>query len=156
MVCFLYHIDPWSGIPVNRSLADQILGYMFGFKQVIIDPTGEMQSSVMGFPLIFKSLEEAKAHSELANLKWVYFHAHSKKTLQEYQHPEDNVIYCIGSDWTGLGYSPEELDGDVLRVSAPDPDSDNGEREFHAASILPIIAYDRALKLWQRRHSHMI
>lgn len=155
-VYFLYYIDPWSGIPINRPLADQILGYMFEFKQVIIDPTGKMQSSVMGFPLVLKSLEEAKSRPELANLKWVYFHAHSKKTLQEYQHPEDNVIYCVGSDWTGLGYGPEDLDGDVLRVSAPDPDSDDGEREFHAASILPIIAYDRVLKLWQHRHSHTI
>lgn len=155
-VYFLYHIDPWSGIPINRSLADQILGYMFEFKQVIIDPTGKMQSSVIGYPLVLKSLEEARAHPDLARLKWVYFHAQAKKTLQDYVHPEDEVIYCIGSDSTGLGSSPEDFDGDVLRVAAPDPDSDDGKREFHAASILPIIAYDRALKLWQRRHLHTI
>ncbi len=151
MIYFLYYIDPWSGIPMNRSLADQILGGMFGFLQVIIDPTGEMQSSVMGFPLVLKSLEEAKARPELANLKWVYFHAQATKTLQEYQHPEDNVIYCIGSDSSGLGSGPEDFDGDVLRVAAPDPDRDNGQQEFHAASILPLVAYDRALKMWQQQ-----
>lgn len=150
-VYFLYHIDPWSGIPIDRPLADQILGYMFEFKQVIIDPTGEMQSSVMGYPLVLKSLEEAKAHPDLAKLKWVYFHAQAKKTLQEYKHPEDEVIYCIGSDTTGLSGGPEDFDGDVLRVAAPDPNHDDGKREFHAASILPLIAYDRALKMWQQQ-----
>lgn len=149
-VYFLYHIDPWSGIPINRSLADQILGGMFEYRQVIIDQTGEMKSSVMGYPLVLKSLEEAKAHPDLANLKWVYFHAQAKKTLQEYKHPKDNVIYCIGSDSIGLGGGPEDFDGDVLRVAAPDPDHDDGKREFHAASILPLVAYDRALKLWQK------
>lgn len=139
---------------MNRSLADQILGGMFGFLQVIIDPSGEMQSSVMGYPLVLKSLEEAKAHPDLAKLKWIYFHAHAKKTLQEYEHPKDNVIYCIGSDTTGLGGSPEDLGSDVLRVATPDPDRDDGKREFHAASILPLVAYDRALKMWLASRSH--
>lgn len=154
MVYFLYFIDPWSGIPMNRSLADQILGGMFGYLQVIIDPSGEMQSSIMGFPLVLKSFEEAKARPELANLKWVYFHAQAKKTLQDYVHPEDEVIYCIGSDSTGLGGGPEDFDGDVLRLAAPDPDHDDGMREFHAASILPLVAYDRALKMWQKSLSN--
>lgn len=132
-------------------MADEILGGMFEFKQVIIDASGEMKSSVMGYPLVLRSLEEAKAHPDLANLKWVYFHAQAKKTLQEYKHPKDNVIYCIGSDTTGLSGGPEDFDGDVLRVAAPDPDNDDGNREFHAASILPLVAYDRALKMWQQQ-----
>lgn len=152
MICFLYHIEPSSGIPIDRSLADQILGYMFGFQQVIIDPTGNTRPSAIGFPLVLKTIDEARGHPELSKLKWVYFHAHAKKTLQEYEHPKDNVIYCVGSDWTGLGHDFEELDGDILRVAAPDPDSDDGKREFFAASILPIVAYDRALKLWQHQH----
>lgn len=149
-VYFLYHIEPWSGIPVDRSWADEILGGMFDFRQVIIEPTGEMTSSIMGYPLVLKSLEEAKAHPDLANLKWVYFHAQAKMTLQEYEHPNDNVIYCIGSDTTGLSGGPVDFDGDVLRLAAPDPESNNRNREFHAASILPLVAYDRALKMWQK------
>ncbi len=144
-VYFLYHIDPWSGIPIDRSMADEILGGIFEYKQVIIEPTGEVKSSVLGYPLVLRSLEEAKVHPDLVNLKWVYFHSQAKKTLQEYEHPEDNVIYCIGSDTTGLSGGPEDFDGDVLRL---------GNREFHAASILPLVAYDRALKIWQRQLSH--
>ena len=150
-VYFLYHIEAWSGIPINRSWADQILGGMFGFRQVIIDQSGEMTSSIMGYPLVLKSLDEAMVHPDLAKLHWVYFHAQAKKTLQEYKHPKDNVIYCIGSDTTGLGGGPEDFDGDVLRVAAPDPDHDDGMREFHAASILPLVAYDRDLKMWQQQ-----
>lgn len=147
-IYFLYHIEPWSGIPIDRSLTDQILGSMFEYRQVIIDQTGEMKSSIMGYPLVLQSLEEAKSHPDLNKLKWVYLHAQAKKTLQEYKHPKDNVIYCIGADTTGLGGGPEDFDGDVLRIAAPDPNHDDGKREFHAASILPLVAYDRALKIW--------
>src|SRR3972149_1823522 len=151
MVYFLFHIEP-ANLPIDRAFTAELFGsLMFPAQQVIINQTGEIQPSTEN-QFVFKTFDEARAHPDLANLKWVFFHNRAKKYLQEYGHPEDNVIYCVGSDWMGLGYGPGDLEGDWLRVAAPDPDTDDGIQEYHAATLLPLIAYDRAMKLWQKRH----
>src|SRR3989344_3626760 len=145
MVYFLFHIER-ANIPIDRAFVSELFGsLMFPAQQVIIDSTGEIEPSAQN-PFVFKTFDEARAHPELAKLKWVFFHARAKEYLQEYDHPEDNVIYCVGSDWMGFGHGPGELDGDWLRVAAPDPGRDDGIQEFHAATLLPLIVYDRALK----------
>ena len=152
MICFLYHIDPGTVIPLERPFADQVVGYMFGWQQVIIDPHETFHKSEDKWPLVLRSLEEARQHPWLKDLRWVYLSAGAKNSIQEFEHPDDNIIYCIGSDAYGFG---EDVSmHETLRLFTPDPDKEEHKtREFFTATVLPMVAYDRALKLWQRHHS---
>lgn len=141
-------------MPIDRSYADQIIAYMFGHRQVIIDPTELYPLTTNTVPLILRSFEEARNNPLLKGLKWVYLHPQGDKFLQQYHHPEDNVVYCFGSDWAGLGIHPgDDEKADFLRVAAPDPDEEEEhKREFFAAPLIPMVAYDRAFKNWQKKY----
>jgi hypothetical protein len=68
--------------------------------------------------------------------------------LDEFEHPEDNVVYCIGGDIQGFDYkAPEELPGQKLRLRQPD----GKEKEWRAAMIVPLVVYDRLLYINGRR-----
>ena len=151
MVVVLYHVETYPGVGVDRVLLDYLIGHMYGYQQVIIDPEERWDRRDEQFPLILRSLEEARSSVLLRGLKWVYLQADAEQTLQEYQHPDDDVIYCVGSDVTGLGPVPEGVQG--LRVAIPDPDEELGQaRQFFAMLVIPAVLHDRAYKQWQRRH----
>lgn len=152
MIYFLYHVEPGTAIPLDRSYADQVIGYMFGYNQVIIDPSEMFHKEEHKNPLVLRSLQEAKQHPWLKDLRWIYLSAQGKKSLQEFEHPADNVVYCIGSDAYGFG---EDVSmHETLRLFTPDPDSEEHKtREFFTATVLPMVVYDRAFKIWQHRSS---
>lgn len=153
MICFLYFIEPGSGIPIDRAFADQIISTMFGHKQVVINPNADHEVLDM-FPMVLSTFEQAYQHPWLKPLRWVFLHPEAEALLQDYEHPEDDVIYCIGSDQNGFGgVIPGSLEADFLRVAAPDSNEEIRTRSFHAASILPLVVYDRALKLWLASHA---
>lgn len=153
-VYFLYFIEQGSGIPIDRAFADEIIGTMFGHKQIVIKPNADHEVTDM-FPMVLSTFEQAREHPWLKPLRWVFLHPEAEALLQDYEHPEDNVIYCIGSDQNGFGgVIPGSLEADFLRVAAPDSNEENRTRSFHAASILPLVVYDRALKLWLASRSH--
>jgi hypothetical protein len=150
MIFFLYHLGGVAGLPTDRSHADQILGYMFGYQQVIIDADELFPERKDMTPLILRTVEEAREHPLLKDLRWVLMDPQGKTNLQEYVHPEDNVVYCFGSDWYGHGrdVSMEE----TVRVALPDPDEVYTDRVFFVSTMIPIVAYDRAFKIWRQRH----
>ena len=123
---------------------------MFEHRQVIINPNADHEI-VDRFPMVLSTFEQARQHPWLKSLRWVLMHPRAKMLLQEYGHPEDDVIYCIGSDRDGFGVEPGGIDADFLRLNVG-PDEESKTKEFHAAVVLPAVAYDRALKLWQKRH----
>lgn len=151
MICFLYFIEQGSGIPLDRAFADQIIGAIFEHKQVIIKPDADHEVTDR-FPMVLRTFEQAREHPWLKPLHWVLLHPRSEAFLQDYEHPEDDVIYCVGSDRDGFGIEVNSIDADFLRIAAPDRNEENRTKEFHAISILPIVVYDRALKLWQKQN----
>jgi hypothetical protein len=154
VIFFLYHLGGVAGLPTDRSHADQILGYMFSYQQVLIDAEGLFEERKETTPLILRTVEEARAHPFLKDLRWIYMDPQGRTNLQEFDHPDDNAVYCFGSDWYGHGrdVSMEE----TVRVALPDPDELHTDRVFFVSTMIPIVAYDRALKTWQRRHSSTI
>ena len=138
-------------MPIDRAFADQIIGGMFEHKQVIINPNADHEVTDM-FPMVLFTFEEARQHPWLKPLRWVLLHPQAETYLQDYEHPEDDVIYCVGSDRDGFGVAVNSIDADFLRVAAPDRDEENRTKEFHAAAILSTVVYDRALKLWQKHN----
>ena len=148
-VYFLFYMDSDSPTPFDwQSImvrADQIIS-MYQWKIVIVDPMNHMKNTVSDNPLIVRSLNEALEHPRLKDLTWVWLHPRADRFLQDYVHPDNNVIYCVGSDEIGFdSQSTEDLSGDVLRVWTPD-----SNREYYAETVLQIVVYDRALKLWTK------
>lgn len=149
-IYFLYYLNTDTPSPFDwQSMmirADQVIG-MFQWGQVLVDPDGVHAPHSIWPLVVVRSLNEALAHPLLSKLKWVWLDAKANTTLQEYVHPKDNVIYCIGHDATGFeGRSIGDLPGDKLGVWTPDPN-----REYYAETIIHLVVYDRALKtLWNK------
>jgi hypothetical protein len=145
MVYFLYFVEGHPGLPVQRPFADQIAGYMFGFRQVIIDPNKAFHEEVRHFPLVLRSFEQAREHPLLRDLTWVFLDPYGTVELKDFKHPTEDVIYCFGSDWNGFGEDVVPL-GATVRVDLPGNADPGSRREFFASTLLPIVAYDRVLK----------
>ena len=86
-------------------------------------------------PWYFRSYNEARYSEELRNAHWVYLDEHSGVQLHEYVHPEEDVVYALGSDYDGFGDHIKS--GDVVSV-------EGGQQ--YAAVIAPSVLYDRYLK----------
>ena len=144
-VYFLVYLEGDRGRPFDwpscMVRADQVVG-MFNWNIVYLDMVGQLNQGQEGNPLIVHSLDEALAHPDLMALQWVWLHPKGTDTLQKYEHPSDNVVYCVGSDFVGFDNKEvSELNGDVLRVWTPDPN-----REYYAETVIHLVVYDRALK----------
>ncbi len=141
-IVLFYHEDD-TAIENQWSTIDQWLG-MFNFSTIVIDRVGDFAhvSNVYG------TLDDAWADPQWRSYTWVYMRADDTlPLLDEYAHPADNVIYCVGSDSVGFdGKTDAELNGDVLTIR-----SQQIGRSYYAATIVPIICYDAWLFAATRR-----
>ena len=116
----------------------------FGLLPIIIDRVSKAPKSLPNF----KTVQEAIADDRFSNLEWVWLHPAAKMYLDEYNHPNDGIIYCIGSDFDGFdGMTVDELLGTTLKLRQPV----EREGEWYASLVVPIVAYDRFLYLNGRR-----
>lgn len=114
---------------------------LFGMRGITIDPSGQRKRDTA---LRFASVAEAMASPLLEGLTWVWLDPRGEKYLDEYEHPKDDVVYCVGDDVIGFdGMSFEEIPGEKIKVR------DWGET--FAACVVPMVAYDRHLFLHGRR-----
>ena len=118
---------------MSHPCIDRYIGE-YGMLPIIIDPETAGQSKQVP---IFASVEEA--YTEYKHLKWVWLDANGGVTLDEFTHPEDNVVYAFGSD--AKGFDGFTADGPRVVVR---PFS-----EIYAGMCIPIVCHDRWSKLKQ-------
>lgn len=121
------------------------MAFYHGMETIVIDRKGDMSGSVPRFPTI----DDALADPRFKNLVWVWLSLEkSDKYLDEYIHPEDDVIYCIGSDFDGFdGKNVSKLTGPKLKLRQISKKTG----EWYATTVVPLVAYDRFLYLQGRR-----
>jgi hypothetical protein len=144
MAAYLLYYRETSRVESTNSYMKRMAFY-HGMKTIVIDRKGDMPGSVPRFPTI----NEAMADPRFKDLTWVWLSLEdSDGFLDEYKHPEENVIYCIGSDFDGFdGKDPSKLPGEKLRLRQIEKE----EGEWYATTVIPLVAYDRFLYLQGRR-----
>jgi hypothetical protein len=65
--------------------------------------------------------------------------------LHNFEHPEDNVIYIIGSDSFGIPF-PLDMRNNSKIVSILTPCSNKGEHPIWAIEVATVVGYDRFVK----------
>jgi hypothetical protein len=65
---------------------------------------------------------------------WVYLDSKAEITLNEFEHPKDNVVYVVGDDHEG--FRDEMLRGPSIRIKSR---HDDGRESFAIACLIMII-----------------
>lgn len=117
---------------------------MYGFVPLVIDPSGKWPTERPDLPqLVYRSLADVVAGVErFAGHTFVWLDNKAVQSIDSFEHPQDDVVYCVGSDVNGFGGF--EWEGPRVRVL------DSGDEMF-ANIIVPIVCYDRWLYLNGRR-----
>lgn len=119
----------------------------YGMHYVVIDRQGRWLAKSK-HPWVYPTVDAAIADPDHAGDTWVWLHADADMYLDEFEHPAENVIYCVGSDYDGFdGKSISELPGVKLKLRQPA--SHIGE--WFAGMVTSIVCYDRFLYLNGRR-----
>ena len=63
----------------------------------------------------------------------------AEKTLQEFEHPQNDIIYFVGNDYGGLNYIYNRLE--YIRI-----DNINNHKNLWSHNCIAIALYDRYLK----------
>lgn len=144
MTAYLLYYRETSRVESTNSYMKRVARY-HGMETIVIDRKGDMPGSVPRF----STIDAALADPRFKNLVWVWLALEkSDGYLDEYVHPEDDVIYCIGSDFDGFdGKDPSKLPGPKLKVRQIRKEIG----EWYATTIIPLVAYDRFLYLHGRR-----
>jgi hypothetical protein len=99
-------------------------------------------------PYWFHSIAEAQAHPAFAGYTWVWLTAEGDTYLDEYPHPADNVVYCIGDNV--VGFQGGMGDGPRLKVRPMNPEiPDNAEHP--AELVADILIFDRFMYINGKR-----
>lgn len=122
-----------SRVLAEYSFMMHVLGQS-GFEPIVIDLDASWPDTKCDF--IYTSLAEALVCPRLAGCTWVWFDPDGETILDEYEHPADNVIYCIGSDFTGFGeHAPDPANKMRIRMPEHLP-------VWWAVQCVQIICYD--------------
>jgi len=115
---------------------------MYGFTPLVIDPTGSWPTERPDLPqLIYHSLEDVLVDPRFSGYTFVWLDHNGTEILDEFAHPETDVVYCVGSDIAGF-----------CGIKAPGPRVKLRQvGEFFAAIIVPIVCYDRYLYFQGKR-----
>lgn len=114
---------------------------LFGMRGITIDSSGQGAKRA---ELRFTSVQAALDAPQLQGLQWVWLHPEVETCLDKYEHPADDVVYCVGDDQDGFdGLDPRKLPGCCVCV--------RDWPETFAACVVPLVAYDRHLFLHGRR-----
>ncbi len=136
MIAVLFYNEDVSLIPHQRRLIDAWCA-MAGMTHIMVDKTLTLKQTNGN---VFHTIQDAI--SSFPECEFIFLTEKAEKTLKDYHHTEENVIYCFGSDDDGfqdldlndhLNYKLQRLDG-----------TDN---EWYAATILPIVIADRMVRL---------
>jgi hypothetical protein len=126
--------------PLNKPTINK-WGSSFGMTPIFMDREGLLRPSRS--VKIFRHINEALADPDLAQLTWVWLHSSGDTILDEFDHPKDNAIYCIGSDRVGFERDVSQLPHHHVRLRL--------EGDQYAAIATALTVYDRYLYLIGRR-----
>ncbi len=117
----------------------------YGFSPIVIDKErGDKKGTKNGFT--YSSINYVLKNPKFKNHKWIWMDSKGDKFLDEYEHPKDKAIYCVGSDFGGFeGKDIKKLKGDKIKIRQDEPD------DWFAAMVVPLLVYDRYLYLKGRR-----
>lgn len=114
----------------------------FGVIPIVIDREGPYSKKNPTDYFLYKTLQEAIDDTAHKNDLWVWLDRDGNDFLDEFEHPKDNVVYCIGSDFDG--FQEIEFFGKVLKIRPPTEAADG---EWYAYMALPLVLYDRYLRV---------
>jgi hypothetical protein len=107
---------------------------VYGYVPVVIDPTGTWSTERPDLPqLVYHSLRDVLQDARFHGHTFVWLDHTATVFLDEFTHPADDVVYCIGSDRDGFGGVEWEGPRVKLRLTG----------EFFAAFVVPIVCYER-------------
>lgn len=109
---------------------------MYRVRPVIIDVNG-VQREKDSPPYFFPHLEEAVVHPDFAGHSWVWLDPEATHFWDEVELPRDNVVYCIGDDYTG--FDGFEFEGQRVKLRPPERAFDG---EWYAAMVVPMLLFE--------------
>jgi len=118
---------------------------MFGMIPVVIDRDpkrwNRSQAAIDRLKRVYPVIQDAFSEPEFRGHSWVFLEANaSLQFIDEYSHPPDNVIYCIGSDNVGFdGMTKSELDAQGVRVTLR---TIRPGASYYGSFVVPLVAYD--------------
>jgi hypothetical protein len=124
----LFHLEQ-NAMGRDFAYLDRLLG-MFGMIPIVIDPSIEEERHYGAH--FYPSLADAVFDARWDGFTWVWLDHKGSETLEEFQHPGDDVIYCVGSD--ADGFASDAYSGP--RVRLPD---DMVDDQTYATLIIPVI-----------------
>jgi hypothetical protein len=110
---------------------------LYGGEWVCIHPGGYKTYCGITF------LNLAAAYEAYPEHTWVYLDPKGEITLNEFEHPKDNVVYVVGDDHEG--FKGEMLDGQKVRIES----KHNDGRESFAIACLIMVICNRWSRQWQ-------
>ena len=112
-VIFLFHHEDEDPYPLRLGL--NMMCGMYGYHLMHIDCVGDMLA-VSNEPYI--SLDAALFDPRFYEYTWVFLDHRATKTLDEFTHPVDDVVYVFGSDRNGFDRPTEELPGEIIKLKS--------------------------------------
>lgn len=113
----------------------------FGFEPAVVDTLGAFKGLPGQYPIKLESFDAAMA--QFSDHQWVCLDPDGDTILDEYAHPDDSVIYAIGSNVTGFSRIVDELPGHTVRLRSPEVLWDY--------QVAQMLMYDRMLYKLGRR-----
>lgn len=116
----------------------------YSLHPIVIDKLGDWPEKKNVYHSIAAVLDDVR----FKNTQFVWLDASGDQHLDEFEHPEDNVMYCVGADIEGFdGIHIDELPGVKIKLRQPL----RQEGEWFASIIVPLVVYDRFLYVSGRR-----
>lgn len=115
------------------------LSAMYGLGNIVINLKDDWPNPSEPRTYRFKTLTEARFHPELKNLRWVWMVPGVEENLSTFEHPKDNVVYAIGSDFDGFGDFPIPESDQLLALDETD--------EIRASICVHHVVYNRYLRM---------
>ena len=143
-IIYMYHSrDPAtsgqcsSGNGSMISLLDHFCA-LYGGEWASIHPGGYKTHCGVNYQSLPVAYEAYPDHT------WVYLDSKSETTLDEFEHPKDNVVYVVGDDHEG--FKGEEFKGPSVRIE--NRHNDNERESFPIACLIMVIC-NRWSRRWQ-------
>jgi len=122
---------------------------LYGVHPIAVDLIGEFRQTDRP-PFHFRSLADALASPVFHGHTWVWLDAQASVYLDEFEHPADRVVYCIGEDFSGF----QDLDAEGPRIRLRPFNSElKDEAEYWPQMVATAVLHDRAMYLAGRRRS---
>jgi len=148
MVYLLFYVSPHEHWKIKWSWIVSWAG-LYGIHPIAIDRDGLNRQSDHP-PFNYRSIEEALTDHRFADHTWVWLDCAGTSYVDQYAHPKENVIYCIGDDLTGF----QGISAPGPRVKLRPFNVEMSESaEYFAAMVAQAVLNDRAMYLAGRRRS---